>query len=240
MTDFSPGAVIGRSFAVWGRNLVAFSAAALAVQSPSIALAALWAARAPAGATPPRTLSLLSTLLGVIATGALTTGVLRALAARRARVGEMLRDGFRRMWNVLRVGIVGQLAVLIGLVLLVAPGLVFAAGLWVAVPAAVAERWKGTSDALTRSWELTKGRRWKVLAVALVSVVLALGGGLVAALLLETAVEWGANPSVVAALEEAIAALAGGFIAIASAVSYHDLRAIREGMGSAELAAVFE
>jgi hypothetical protein len=130
--------------------------------------------------------------------------------------------------------------VAIGLVLLVAPGLVFAAGLWVAVPAAVAERWKGTSDALSRSWELTRSRRWKVLAVALVTVALAAGGAGVLSILVNVAADWGANPSVTAALDEVVVAIATSFIAIASAVSYHDLRVVREGMDGAELAAVFE
>jgi hypothetical protein len=110
----------------------------------------------------------------------------------------------------------------------------------VAIPAAVAERWKGTSDALSRSWELTKGRRWKVLAVALVTIAVAVGFVVLALTALETAAEWGANHPVVAGLEEAIVALAAGFVAVASTVSYHDLRVVREGMDEAELAAVFD
>jgi hypothetical protein len=156
------------------------------------------------------------------------------------RPGEMLKVGLRRIWMVLPVAVVAQAAVLLGLVVLVVPGLALVAGLWVAVPAAVAERWKGTSDALSRSWELTKGRRWNVLAVALVTLAVAFGFSLLGVTALDAAAEWGANHPFIAALEEAIEALAAGFVAVAAAVSYHELRASREGMDEAELAVVFD
>jgi hypothetical protein len=239
--DFSPGAVVSRTFAVWKGNVVSFSAVALAVQSPTIVLTAVWDSVARrAGEEPSRALWMLSTLLGFIATGALTGGALRGVRGRRVRPGEMLKVGLRRIWMVLPVAVVAQAAVLLGLVVLVVPGLALVAGLWVAVPAAVAERWKGTSDALSRSWELTKGRRWNVLAVALVTLAVAFGFSLLGVTALDAAAEWGANHPFIAALEEAIEALAAGFVAVAAAVSYHELRASREGMDEAELAVVFD
>jgi hypothetical protein len=240
VSDFSAGAVIRRSVSVWAGNFLAFSAVVLAVQSPAIVLAGVWAAASGGTVEPSRALWLVSTLLGFIATGALTAGALRGIRGERARAGDMLRVGLRRLWNVLSVSIVGQLAALLGLALLIVPGLAVVAGLWVAVPAAVTERWAGTSDALSRSWELTKGRRWKVLAVALVTVVVALGTAFVASFALDMVAELGANAPVVAALEEAVSSIAVGFIAISAAVSYHDLREAREGFDGAELAAVFE
>jgi hypothetical protein len=240
VVDFSPGAVIRRSLAVWARNFVTFSAVVIAVQSPAIALAAVWAMAAERGADPSRSLWAISTLLGFIATGALTAGSLRGARGERARAGEMLRTGFRRIWMVLCVSIAGQLAMVLGLALLIAPGLAVAAGLWVAVPAAVTERWEGTSDALTRSWELTRGRRWKVLAVALLAVAVSAGAAAVVAIALDEVAAWGANAPAVAAVQEAATSIAIGFVAISAAVTYHDLRVAREGPDGAELAAVFE
>jgi hypothetical protein len=240
-TEFSAGAAIGRTFAVCRRNLVAFAAVALVIQSPAVVLTAIWdSAARPAAAGPSRALWTLSSLLGYLAAGALTSGALRGARGRRAQAREMLRVGFGRFWNVLRVSVVAQLAVLLGIVLLVVPGLALAAGLWVAIPAAVVEPWKGTSDTLSRSWELTKGRRWSVLGAALVTVVVALGIGLLATIALDAAAEWGASGPVIAAAQEAVTSLAAGFIAVGSAVSYHDLRVAREGMEAPELAAVFD
>lgn len=240
MTEFSPGAVVGRSFQLWARNFFTFSLTALAIQSPSIALAAVWGAAGGAGRGGSRAQWFLSTLLGFVATGALTAGVLNGLSGRPARLGAMLRAGADRVWAVARVSVVGQLAVLLGLVLLVVPGLALVAGLWVAIPVAVAEQWKGTSDALTRSWELTRGRRWKVLAAALVTLGISLGGAILSVLLLDVAAEWGVNAAVVSALEEATGALAFAFLAVGAAVCYHELRTVREGRAGAELAKVFE
>jgi hypothetical protein len=238
--DFSPGAVLRRSLALWGRNFATFAAVVIAVQSPAIALSAVWEMASGGSVEPTRALWLVSTLLGFIATGAVTAGALRGVRGERARAGEMFQVGFRRIWMVLSVSVVAQVAVTLGLVLLVVPGLAVAAGLWVAVPAAVTERWEGTSDALTRSWELTKGRRWKVLAVALVAVVIALGGALVVSFALDEIAASGASRPLMAALDQAATAIAFGFVAVCAAVSYHDLRVAREGPDFEQLAAVFE
>ncbi|HET7826750.1 MAG TPA: hypothetical protein VFK90_15555 [Anaeromyxobacter sp.] len=240
MSDFSPGAVLRRSLALWGRNFATFAAVVIAVQSPAIVLAAFWAMATDGTVEPSRALWAISSLLGAVASGALTAGALRGMRGEPARAGEMLLVGFRRLWMVIPVTVVAQVAVTLGLVLLVVPGLALAAGLWVAVPAAVTERWEGTSDALTRSWELTKGRRWKVLAVALVAVVVALGGALVVSAALEEIAAAGASRPVVAALDQAATAIAWGFLAVCAAVSYHDLRVAREGPDFERLAAVFE
>lgn len=240
MTDFSVGAVVGRSFQVWLRNFAAFTLATLLIDAPAAILSGVWASAAGDSTAPPsRGLFMLSSALSLITAGALTAGTLRGLAGQRPGLREMLGVGLRRFWRVLPVSIVSQLAIGIGVVLLVVPGLALAAGLWVAIPAAV-EEGKGLTDCLSRSWELTKGRRWRVLAVALVTLLVSVAFLLGSGAAVQAAVDWGANGAVAAAFEEASEALAIGFIAVASAASYHELAAAREGMAGDQLAAVFE
>jgi len=241
VTDFSAGAVLGRSVRTWGRNAAPFTLVVLAIQSPTIVLAGVWNAAADGhAAEPSRAIGILSTLLSAVVCGALTTGTLRSLRGGQPRPGQMIAVGFRLMWNVLSVTVVLEIAVLLGFVLLVVPGLALVAGLWVAVPVAATERWSGTSDALSRSWELTKGRRWKVLAVALSTLAAAVGALAAALTALEVAEQLGASSPAIAALEHASFMLAVAFVSVASTVSYRDLCVAREGIEEADLAAVFE
>jgi len=83
------------------------------------------------------------------------------------REGLAERGGRARFWALLGLSILSGLGVLLGLVLLVLPGLYLLVRWTVAVPVLVAER-TGVTEALTRSGEEIEGRFWPVLAVCLV------------------------------------------------------------------------
>lgn len=89
------------------------------------------------------------------------------------------RYGFRRFGSVLLVSFLAGLIILVGLILLIIPGVIFAVFLAVAIPALVIENKRGT-DALSRSWNLVKGSFWHVLGTVLVAGLI---GGLVSSLI---------------------------------------------------------
>lgn len=89
------------------------------------------------------------------------------------------RYGFRRFGSVLLVSFLAGLIILVGLILLIIPGVIFAVLLAVAIPALVIENKRGT-DALSRSWNLVKGSFWHVLGTVLVAGLI---GGLVSSLI---------------------------------------------------------
>ncbi len=112
--------------------------------------------------------------------------------------------------------------------------LLFLVASWVFVPALAAER-AGPIGCFRRSFVLTRGRRWKVLAVVL--LVAAANGGatfLVAKIQETGAVDFGEW------LDYALTGLLTALGVTISAAGYQRLRAEKEGGASADLARVFD
>ncbi|HLE43803.1 MAG TPA: hypothetical protein VJB36_07300 [Methylomirabilota bacterium] len=237
---FSAGAAIGKTFSVWARNFVPFTLVALAIEAPLIALTAVHGAEEfPVGWR--YLVSFGENLLGLVTTGALTYGVLQALRGERPGVGPMLAVGARRLGWLFLVSLGVGLAVACGLFLLVVPGIIFGVGLYVAVPALIAEPGSGATEALGRSWELTRGRRLQVFAVALVLlIVLFVGTSLLAIPVGFSAAGTGQIHTGYLLLARIGGTVVSGLFFSAPAVVYHDLRVEKEGVGTETLAAVFD
>ena len=153
---FIPGEVIGVALAVWSRHALAFTAVALVVQVPALALELR---RGPGGdAASAWGLLFFGSFVGLVSEGAITLGVLQALRGERPRVGAMLAVGAKRLWLLFTVSFTYGISVLGGLFLLVVPGLLALAAGYLAIPAAVAEPGLGMEGALRRSWARTSLR----------------------------------------------------------------------------------
>jgi hypothetical protein len=136
------------------------------------------------------------------------------------------------------VGVISYLLVGLGLILLVVPGAILACALAAAIPAAVVER-PGVLGALKRSFALTKGKRSAIFAIFLVLSVIAFGVSIFGSYLLPALLA-SISPLAGVALGLVVNAAFGTLLWIAPAVIYHDLRVEKEGVATAELAAVFE
>jgi uncharacterized membrane protein len=77
----------------------------------------------------------------------------------------------KAFWRYLGMSIVFFVSVVIGFILLIVPGIIIAIG-WSFAPYLVIEQGAGPIDALKRSWELTRGNRWKLflLGLALIGI----------------------------------------------------------------------
>lgn len=165
--------------------------------------------------------------------------MLESLRGGRAPIGTLFGTGFRKAGWVFAVSFRVGIWLLLGTLLLVVPGIVWYCALFVAVPAVVVESKLGSSaDALQRSRDLTRGDRWGIFAVAAVSFVLAVAITVAVAALLAFAEAL--PPPIVMVLANAVVALASTFGAITAAVAYHDLRVVKEGAATEDLARVFE
>ncbi len=108
--------------------------------------------------------------------------------------------------------------------------------LWVVIPAAVIER-PGVIDSLSRSAELTKGYRWQIFGIIVILTVVTL----VAAFAIAFAIIVSdAGPTILVLGNLIITAFFTALGAVISAVGYHDLRVVKEGVGIEEIAAVFD
>jgi len=258
---FSVGGVIGKTFSTWAKNLVPFTVLSIIVQLPIYAVT-LWtqyetyggypsfqqmtehaqqrAAAGPFGQFAPLIIGgwLVVAVLMLVEMGALTYGAIQHLAGRKVSVGPLIGAGLRRAGTVFLAGLLAGLLMAVGWILLIVPGIILACALAVTVPVVMAED-KGATEAIGRSFTLTKGRRFAILLSYLVMGLVVLTVNMVSGLL-------------PLALGGGTASLVGGFVAfvvgamfaplptLLPAVVYHDLRVAKEGVATADLVKVFE
>lgn len=91
---------------------------------------------------------------------------------RERRLGEALRFGAGKMGSLFIVNLAAGIIVMLGLVLLVIPGIIAACGLAVTSQAVVLEILPASTNSISRSWALTKGFKGKVFLLALVMFAL--------------------------------------------------------------------
>ena len=151
-----------------------------------------------------------------------------------------IRRAYRSAWTHLGsaviAGILSSMATAAGFVLLIIPGIIVWLALSLAYPIVVAEDTGGT-DSLSRSWELTKGYRWKIFVAGLVyiAVSVAITYGIQLPVILASAFVFTAGSApiwfaVVSALSSILGAvLPAPLLAIGLCVIYYDARVRKEG-----------
>lgn len=113
----------------------------------------------------------LSIVITALTQAALTRATVAQSEGRRASFGESLSAAVHVLIPAVFLALVIGFAVVIGLVLLVVPGVILYIMWSVATPALVEER-RGVFGSLARSRELTKGARWRIFGVLLVLLVI--------------------------------------------------------------------
>jgi len=178
---------------------------------------------------------LLSFVLYALCQSVMIYGAFQDIRGRSFELGASVSRGFRRFFPVLGTSFCYGFVLLLGLALFILPGLIILTMYLVAVPVCVVEG-LGAIRSLDRSRLLTKGHRWQIFAIyvapivpiAVVMFVFMIIGSVVAG---ETGSAIGAYLG---------AALLSTSEAIVAIVTYHDLRAAKEGLDIEQLAAVFD
>jgi hypothetical protein len=243
------GRVIQQTFAVLGRNFVSFFVLALILTGvPTLVMGLLQTAamRADSVASWSWVLvtGLISGVMALVLQGALIFGTVNDLNGRRVSVTDSLTIGLRNFLGLFAVGLLYGLAVVLGLFLLIVPGLIVAVTWSAAVPALIAER-VGILDTFGRSAELTRGNRWRIFGLfvvyALVFLVITMVVALVAGVASFVAGAWAAGHNPVELVTSVISNVLSGLIgATGAAVLYTELRRVREGATPDALASVFD
>lgn len=141
------------------------------------------------------------------------------------------------------LAIVIGLSVTLGFLFLIVPGVILAVVWIVATPAYVIER-PGVFGSLGRSRKLTSGHRWPIFGLLVVyivayMVVSMVVGGLIGA---AAVIGGGIGGIMIAstASNAILGAISGVLLSAGVASIYYELRVIKEGVGAAQLAAVFD
>jgi hypothetical protein len=259
---FDMGRVMQRTFEVLGQNLAPFVGLALiciALPQALVAAGSLFAAQNAAesglGGAYGQViaLGLVGWIVAMVGTYMLQAGVLYAAVSqmngRTVEFGQMASTGFSFVLPLFGLGILMGLALIVGFVLLIVPGILMSVAWIVAAPAIVIER-KSVTESFGRSADLTRDNRWAIFALCLIYgvayvaiswVVTLLTGGLTGA----SGVTGVANPLSLAGLTNIVVTpLLTSVVSLIGttgvAAIYFELRSIKEGVGARELAAVFD
>jgi hypothetical protein len=244
------GTLVSRTFSVWSKHMWLFAGFTLVLFIPAVlvmVIAAVGGAVAAAGMSEGgmeagAALGMLGPMLGIglpliliaaIANmGGLTYGAIQGLAGRPVSFGTMFSVGFRRLFPMIGAGIVVGLAVGLGFVLLIVPGVILGCGLSIVMPIVVAEK-RGPIDAIGRSWNLTSGYKGTIFLTGLVFGLIYFGLALVGMV-------FNLIPILGQLASLLINVLTGSLGTIWYAVAYHDIRVAKEGVATDDLAKVFE
>ena len=188
-------------------------------------------------------------VLNLVATAATVFIVSESYLGRPICAREALRRSTPYVGRILIVSLLMTLAVGLGFLLLLVPGVILAVGLVLAIPAVVLEPRTSASGALSRSWELTRGARWRIFGLGVVLLVLLYVPlvaitGLFAFLLPQSAGMLSGGGSVGVVTVIAIGGLVQMFIYplfyCVLTVTYYDLRVRKEGFDLELLASTLQ
>jgi hypothetical protein len=250
--DFSVGHVISQTLTVVKQNLGVFAPLALLAALPQSVL--LWVsatsqagqvkgASAVANAVVVLIVSVIvSFVFSYLLQAAVVHGTFKYLNGERAGIMECLSTSLSSLFPLVGLSLLASLGILLGFALLVVPGIIFALMWFVIVPVLIVER-TSIGDAFRRSSELTADYRWSLLGLVVIFACVAAGLGVAARLFVGAGAfgSPGANgiwPYIISQflVKAAMAALGAAGVA----VTYYDLRAVKEGIGPEALASVFD
>ncbi len=244
---FDMGLAVRQTFGVIGRNFAPIAFVALVVGILIFALSygsgmIVGFLQLPYGS---RIGSILGGLIGLVLqplpVAVITQIAINDLAGRTGGLGTAAQTGLRLLFPLLMLGLVSGIAIVLGFILVIVPGLMLAIRWLVATPVRVAEG-PSVRRALSRSAELTSGSRWRLLGLFIAYLVLVLlvqwgftllVGNLTSGLGPQARTLVGAGSNILLGTVQSVISATG------TAVCYVQLRQLREGATPNQLAAVF-
>ena len=186
---------------------------------------------------------LVSLLFTSFAQAALYRVIFTALGNRQPSLGDVLATGGKFFLPLFAVNLLYYLAVVLGMILLIVPGVMMGVAWCVVGPALIAER-SGITAVFGRSAELTRNHRWSIFGLA---VVFAIGIMIIEGVLGAIGLARGFNFAA-AAIVSPVAIIGAGVVsglvtaigATVLATLYAELRELKEGLSGESLADVFD
>jgi hypothetical protein len=197
----------------------------------------------------------LSVIPASVLTGALTQASLVHFNGGKASISECISTGFRFMLPLIGLGLLTGIGLYLWAILLLIPA-ILAATRWAVAPAALVAERTGVFGAFRRSIDLTRDNRWAIFFLVLIYVVIStLLSGAVS--FLTSAMQGATSPFgsdafinpvdfsapalwVEYGFQIVYGALSSMILGAGQAALYHELRVVKDGVTSDELAKVFD
>jgi uncharacterized membrane protein len=241
---FRIGPIFGRAWKVYVADFVKFTAVALVITLPQ-----LFYGKPDADVASAATffaLIVVGIIFNTVGQAVVLYGAFQTMRGRPFVMGQATQRGLSRFFPIIGIAILATLGIMIGMLLLIVPGIMLALRWSVAVPACVVEN-QGPLTAMRRSAELTRGHRWKIFGMFLLVLVIVLVVSLIVGLIIGVAtgfvaVATGSAGVLVASkvgswIGQAIYTAYGNIVLV---MLYHDLRVAKEGVDTDQIAAVFD
>lgn len=158
-------------------------------------------------------------------------------------LGAAFEAGARLFLPLLGLAIIVGLGTMLGVILLIVPGIILAV-MWSASTGALVVEGRGVFESLQRSRDLTRGYRWPIFGLAVIYMIVSFViGMLVGGIGMATGGGFldGSPNMAINMATTAISNILTGVIGGAGAASlYYELRSVKEGVGPEQLASVFD
>ena len=233
--DFRVGSVLSRAAEICGANFPLFGVVMLIVSLPNLYFTLQTPETDPTFATANFLLaSVIGLFLSTIGEAFILIGAFQYLRGQPVVPSEALQRSVARFLPIVGFAILYAIALLFGFLLLIVPGIIFLVMWTVALPACVVEG-LGPVDCMRRSAELTKGHRWKILGII---ILLAIISGFINWILGMIAAQGGVV--VKSGITLIWTAAWSAYWNCVLVMIYHDLRVVKEGVDTDQIASIFD
>ena len=230
IAQISVGAVLSRAWAtLMKRPGIFFGLACLALVPPAIL----------EGLLPGKSANMAQVMGGIFALmmqGATAYAVYQLLRHQNVSFNEALTHGTARIGSLVLTAALTTLGIVLGIVVLIIPGVILACMWAVTIPVCVVER-LGPIDSIKRSAQLTKGHRLPMFGVVCIPFVIMMLCALVVGFASEMLIE---NDMVLGILISLALIVPQAFNSVVIVTAYSDLRAIKDGVALEGLANIFD
>jgi hypothetical protein len=248
--NFRIGQVLARAFRVYFSCFLSFTLIGAIVNIPTILIIFYIPAITPEAQAMQSLFTMgFSVLIGPLVTAIILYGAFQQMRGLPFRLGESVARGLNRILPLIGLTILFALGVGLGAVLLVIPGLILLVMWYVAVPCCVIER-TGPVRSLGRSRELTKGSRWKLFGLILLTILMSVIFATVVGALFGVI---GSLTDFVEVMQQqkeptwplltfqlVISGIQQAFFSVLVVVTYYHLRLYKEGVDIDAIASVFD
>lgn len=224
------GGVLSRSFTILKQNPALFLGLTLIISLPVGILSALLPEQANGLG------NLINTVVSTLIQGSIAYAAFMTLKGVQPSIGDSFNRGMARLLPLVLIALLVNIGAVLGMILLIIPGLMLLCMWYVAIPACMVEQ-LGPIESIKRSAALTKGYRWTIFWLVVVLMVAMMGLVILAGVLLSPIADL---PLLLELVITLILAVPMAFQAIVVAVMYYSLRSAKEDVSLDSLVSVFE
>jgi hypothetical protein len=254
-SEFRVSDTLSASFKVLSRHIFAFPAVAASIWVLIIAMAAgvilaLFGTGVLDSKLTPEQISpelivlfvilgfaaiILIIVMNLVTQALLVHATFQELRGRPVRLGQSAAYAFGRTGPLLLLALIVSIGQMLGFLLFIIPFFILMTIWSMAVPVCILER-RGPISSLGRSVELTQGNRWKLFGVIMLTGI---AENMITNVTAEaaSALAGGAGEIVILLI---VLGLVQAFSSIFYAVAYRDLRRVKDGVDTEQIASVFD